>query len=67
MNMTKFMKASRTALLLGLGTVLIYGCDSKETGPVEKAGQEVDKAVVSVGKSVEKAGEKIQDAGQPDK
>lgn len=52
-------KIARVVLGLGLGLVLLAGC---EKGPAEKAGEKIDKAVEGVGKDLKKAGEKMKDA-----
>lgn len=47
----------RAVLSLGLGLVVLAGCEQK--GPAEKAGQKIDKAVEDTSKELQKAGEKV--------
>ena len=65
--MTHVTQKLSLVLLLGLSIGLLSGCQNGETGPVEKAGQQVDQAVVKVGEKIEQAGESIQESAQADK
>lgn len=65
--MTHSTQKLSLGLLLGLSIGLLSGCQNSETGPVEKAGQQVDQAVVKVGEKIEQAGESIQESAQADK
>ena len=65
--MTRIGRSIIAALVLGILSAGVFGCQKKE-GPAERAGKEIDKAAEKTGQQIEKAtdkaGEKLEKAGE---